>query len=85
MTPRLEHWRCDVCRERGSVPRARSAAVLLQRILAQHYELSPECDLAPRPPTVAVGHDRGAWVLHRPQSEEEKHETPRVTASGTVA
>jgi len=68
MPPRLEHWRCDVCRERGSVPSSRSAAVLLQRILIQHYERSAECDLAPRPPTVAIGHDGGGWVLHRPQS-----------------
>jgi hypothetical protein len=63
MSPHLERWRCDVCREAGSVPYARSTGTLLHRILARHYERSPECELAP------IGHDGGGWVLRRPQPE----------------
>ena len=67
MTPRFQHWRCELCRERGMVAYARSAALLLDRILMQHFERSPGCDLAPVQPTVGIRHDGHAWVLDRPQ------------------
>ena len=76
MTRRLEHWRCDVCRERGRVPSTRSAGALLQRVLAQHFERSSDCPLAARQPLVDIGHDGAGWVLGRPQSTGPPADNP---------
>lgn len=68
MKPRLEHWRCERCRERGSVKAGGSASTFLLRVFAQHFERSPDCELAPNPVPIAVKHDGHAWVLRKPEA-----------------
>jgi len=69
MKPRLGHWRCSVCGERGNVVLARAADTLVHRILAEHFERSPACELAPQPSPVAIAFDGHGWVLRRPAPE----------------
>ncbi|MBM3744192.1 MAG: hypothetical protein FJW34_00170 [Acidobacteria bacterium] len=70
MKRHLEHWRCAVCRERGSVSvqgvfyRHRQK-VLLERILADHFRVSPRCPSLRDSfrAKIAFDHDGSGWVL----------------------
>jgi len=68
MTRRLEHWRCDVCRERGSVVPPRSGTAFLLRLLADHRARSPVCELVPESVPISIVGGCPGWVLRRPQS-----------------